>query len=118
MSSTPMTIEMLVGEQVNAVCFVMDYVELHFNGPIVRALNPPTLASGITASTYPDRGSRDALCALIGSRLRMVSVKPGAWIDLSFEDDKTLRIPLDEEASVGPEGAHFVPGDNYPIQVW
>jgi hypothetical protein len=30
--------EDLVGEQLNEICFVMDYVELQFNGPILRAL--------------------------------------------------------------------------------
>ena len=36
--TTVATVEDLVGEEINGVCFVMDYLELHFNGPILRAL--------------------------------------------------------------------------------
>lgn len=34
----------LVGEQLNMVCFVMDYVEVRFNGPTLRALTPPIVS--------------------------------------------------------------------------
>jgi hypothetical protein len=33
----------LVGEPLNAVSFVMDYVELGFNGSYLRCLEPPTV---------------------------------------------------------------------------
>jgi hypothetical protein len=36
----------LIGEQLNAVCFVLDYVELCFDGPIVRAFTGPIVRSG------------------------------------------------------------------------
>ncbi|MBA3338632.1 MAG: hypothetical protein H0T54_02590 [Geodermatophilaceae bacterium] len=32
---------LLVGREVSAVCFVRDYVELHLDGPILRAIRNP-----------------------------------------------------------------------------
>ena len=58
--------ESLVGEEFNAVAFVMDYVEFDFNGPILRALSPPRLEHEGGIFTFPEPGSRDALCSLIG----------------------------------------------------
>lgn len=39
-------IEGLIGEELNVVSFVMDYVEFHFNGPVLRALTKPTVEVG------------------------------------------------------------------------
>jgi hypothetical protein len=36
----------LVGEQLNTVAFVMDYVEFGFNGPVLRALTGPIVRTG------------------------------------------------------------------------
>ena len=39
MASSPFDI--LIGEQLSAVSFVQDYVEFHFDGPVLRALTNP-----------------------------------------------------------------------------
>ena len=39
-------LDRLVGEEVNAVSFVMDYVEFHFNGPVLRAIADPVVHRG------------------------------------------------------------------------
>ena len=39
------SVEELVGDPINAVCFVMDYLELHFNGPILRALEAAVMVT-------------------------------------------------------------------------
>jgi hypothetical protein len=64
----------LVGEQLNTVAFVMDYVEFSFNGPVLRALTGPIVQTGELRLRFPEPGSRDALCSLIGSEVVAVTI--------------------------------------------
>ena len=108
----------VIGRPVSAIAFVHDYVELHFDGPIVRALAAPCVRRGDVATNFPGCGSRDALCELIGRNVVNVIVREGEDIELRFDGDASVRIPLAEESRIGPEAAHFVPGENQPIEVW
>jgi len=49
----------LVGHELNIVAFVMDYVEFHFNGPILRALTNPIVEATAPGShsQSPVRGT-------------------------------------------------------------
>jgi hypothetical protein len=102
----------LVGEELNAVAFVMDYVEFHFNGPVLRALADPAIESNGVRQRFPEPGSRDALCALIGTEVERVDVREGDCIELWTNVGHTLTIPLDEGSRIGSEAAHFVPSDS------
>src|SRR4029077_15383684 len=64
----------LVGEQLKTVAFVMNLVGVKFNGPVVRALTNPIVESDGLRLRYPESGSRDALCSLIGSEVEAVTV--------------------------------------------
>ena len=107
--------EGLVGLELSAVAFVRDYVEFHFDGPILRALSSPLIRTEGHESQFPDPGSRDALCTLIGQSVASVQV---VWspdtvmgkerIELALEDAMVV-IPLDLDHRVGPESAHYVP---------
>jgi hypothetical protein len=50
----------LVGEQLNRVAFVMDYVEFGFNGSVLRALTDPIIEGEGGRLRFPEAGSRDA----------------------------------------------------------
>ena len=56
----------LIGLELSAVCYVRDYVELHFDGPILRCLADPIIAGSSGRFEHREVGSRDALCALVG----------------------------------------------------
>jgi hypothetical protein len=115
---TRVAVKSIVGEPLSAVAFVQDYVEFYFDGRILRALTNASLTSGGVTWTFPEQGSRDAFCRLIGHSVRRVDVEDGQKIEVVFTDGATLLIPLDASALSGPEGAHFVPGENQPIDVW
>jgi hypothetical protein len=112
--------EDLAGEELSAVSFVRDYVEFHFDGPVVRALSPPVVHDGDERPKFPAPGSRDALCELIGRRVARVEVDADRAIRLRFEGDAEVVIPIGrgDPERVGPESAHYVPGPNRPIHVW
>jgi hypothetical protein len=97
----------LIGQEINCIAFVMDYVEIHFNGPILRALTDPMITVAGARFAFPEPGSRDALCTLIGQQVESIRVDHDR-IDLTTRN-ATLLIPLDEQSRAGPEAAHFVP---------
>lgn len=99
----------LVGAELNTVAFVMDYVEFKFNGPTLRALTNPIIEKGELRLQFPEPGSRDALCALIGSEVVAVTIRDEDRIELVFGDERRLRVPLDRESRAGVEAAHYVP---------
>ena len=108
----------LVGEELSAVCFVRDYVELHFDGPLLRALTNIEVTRPDIRKTFPEPGSRDAICALIGMRITSLDMRASHGVCITFEDSSAILIPLATDAESGPEAAHFVPGENAPIQIW
>jgi hypothetical protein len=110
-------VESLVGEELNAVSFVMDYVEFHFNGPVLRALTNPTVRIDSHETRFPGPGSRDALCALIGRDVVALEHVSGERIELTFSGSARLRIPLDQASYIGPEAAHFVTAET-GVQVY
>jgi hypothetical protein len=99
----------LVGEQLTEVAFVMDYVELKFNGPVLRVFTKPTVEVDGVGLHFPETGSRDALCSLIGATVAAVSVHDGDHIEIKTSAGGRLMIPINDEARMGLEAAHFVP---------
>jgi hypothetical protein len=92
----------LVNEELNIVAFVMDYVEFHFNGPKFMVYSRPWVEVGGARHRFPEAGSRDALCLLIGKEVERVEIARGDRIELVMRGgDMRLVIPLD-----GPQLEH------------
>ena len=70
------------------------------------------------AHRFPQPGSRNALCTLIGQTLLAVENREYEYIRMGFSEGAELTVPLDEASRVFGEGAHFVPECNGPIQVY
>lgn len=98
----------IVGEQLSAVTFVMDYVQLAFNGPMINAYTWPTVYVGDRAFRLGDPTYRDELCARVGIDVVAVRV-PRDVIEIAFGDGSTIRIsPRAEDMREGvPEAAEF-----------
>lgn len=109
----------LIDEELASVCFVRDYVEFNFDGPILRAM-VPVRARGPNASfeiTQGELGWRDRLCTFIGMVVTDVIVEDERSITVSFASGGQIQLPLDV-AGPGGESAHFQPKRNDHIQVW
>lgn len=109
-----MKLEDLVGEEVSSVAFVRDYVEIHFDGPILRLLQTVTVRANDRSVVWPDAGSRDMLCELIGRTVRSIASSDTS-ISIAFPDG--FEVVTVQAADQG-EFAHFVPGIDKPIKVW
>lgn len=97
----------LIGAEISSVCFVRDYVELHFDGPILRSLASPVIVADAGRFEFPTAGSRDALCALIGLTVEGADDEPES-LSLRLSDGSRFVIPKWSD-DAGAEVAHFVP---------
>ena len=109
----------LIDEELASVCFVRDYVEFNFDGPILRSMIP-VRARGPNAAfevTQGEVGWRDKLCTFIGMPVTDVIVDEKRSITIAFAGGSQIQLPLDV---VGPggESAHFQPQRNDHLQVW
>jgi hypothetical protein len=100
-------LQFLVDEPLNAVSFVMDYVELHFNGSHLRCLVPPVVEQSGRIERFPEPGSRDALCARIGAEVRAIRAADGGELRVEFSDGALVTASLAHEGRVSPEALHF-----------
>lgn len=97
----------LAGLELGSICFVRDYVEFHFDGPILRSLAEPKLQAGDVRIAFPDRGSRDALCELIGQVVDDANDLPDR-LSLRFRNGAVIDIPKANKGA-GAEVANFIP---------
>jgi hypothetical protein len=111
-------IESIAGEKMSAVAFVMDYIEFHFDGKILRSLNNPIVHIEGQNYRFPEAGSRDLLCSLIGKSVMDVVARDGISIMVNFVGGSAIEIPLSMDVAAGPEAAHFVHKINGPSEVW
>lgn len=108
----------LENEPVSGVAFVQDYIELHFDGKILRALAPPILQDKQGVVRFPEPTSRDRLCELVNKKVNKFEIEEGQAITLNFAQGLRFTIPLGGTNGWPGESAHYVPGYDKPILVW
>jgi hypothetical protein len=101
---------LLIGREVSAVCFVRDYVELHFDGPVLRALTDPSGLYGCTQWRFPDGHALTRMRSYIGKVVDDFVIVPHEYAQLAFGEHSFL-IPLDDASRRGPEALHIVGDD-------
>jgi hypothetical protein len=97
----------IIGEQLSSVEFVQDYVQLHFDGPILTTFVWPVVSTHGKTTRVGEPGYKDALCARIGRNVHTADVIEGAEVLVEFEDGARISISLRPENSVGPEAGHL-----------
>jgi hypothetical protein len=112
------SVEGLVGGQLSAVAFVQDYVELHFDGPVIRALTNPVIHLNGAQLRFPAAGSRDALCQFIGRLVAKVELAESVSLTCHFQGGGSIIVPLDPDSYRGAEAMHFQESPTGTLQVW
>jgi|GEM_PF-871079 len=100
-------LEMIVGETLSSVEFVMDYLQFRFGGPTLTAYNFPAFRDGASVLHETDSGYRDALCGLIGRSVERVCIRESKSLEIMFEGAATIEISLRPEDHKFPEVAEF-----------
>lgn len=99
------------GRALSSVEFVLDYVQLRFDGPTLTAYTWPCLSTAEKTVSWGEEGYRDTLCARIGVKVKDASVVEGTNLAIYFEDDSVLRISLRDEDYRSIEAVYFVNED-------
>lgn len=113
----PMTestvLDQLVGEQLSAVTFVQDYLQLWFDGPGLNITNPLTVSSEDGQIASWEEGFRDLLCGQIAKIVSSVVWTEGEAIEIVFTDKSSLSVSLRPDDYRGPEAiyGHGFKGD-------
>ena len=105
----------VIGDELSAVCFVRDYIELHFDGPVLRLLGDVAVKNGTEIKSSSDEGFRDWLCRNIGRRVASVSPLTGNEIELKFHGNDVVRV---EGRNLGIEFAEFINFPERRTQIW
>lgn len=106
----------LLNGELSAVCFVRDYVELHFDGPIVRLMGQIALeANGARLKFGADENFHSVLCSVISSEL--VDIHDSKETGLRFEFTGGVAVGVKSDKA-GAEYAHFISYPENRMFVW
>jgi hypothetical protein len=93
----------LVGEQMGAVTFVQDYLQLHFDGPCINVYMPMQIEAGGSVVDRKEEAFRNALCGQIAKRVSAVSFESEEALRISFEDGSRISISLRRADYTSPD---------------
>lgn len=105
----------IIGDELSAVCFVRDYIELHFDGPVLRLLGEVTIESGHKSTASTDGQFRNWLCRNIGRRVEGIGSLSGNEIELKFQGNDVVRVT---GTKAGFEFAEFISFPDRRTQIW
>lgn len=83
----------LVGRRLDSVRFLPQTVEFEFGGDVIGVSGDAAIVAGGTRIAYPEAGSRDALCRLIGARVERMRGTPSGDIELDLDSGWGLVLP-------------------------
>ncbi len=96
-------------EELTAVEFVEDFLQLRFGESLLRLFVWPDVADpdGISIG-FGQPGYRDALCSVIGETVTTAELEEGRSLTIEFENGTVLALSLREEDLDTPEAGSFM----------
>jgi len=95
--------DVIVGEKLSAITFVLDYWQLQFDGPVINALTRMEVdANGMALRDGHDQ-FRNLICEQIGKVVTGVALLQREVFTIAFEDQSLIKISLRWEDYRGPE---------------
>lgn len=102
-----MDISAIEGEELEAVEFVQDYLQLRFEGPLLTFYEWPSVLLEEFSLSFGEPGYRDALCALIGEEVEQALLEEGSSITLKLANGAVVALSLREEDMSGPDAGAY-----------
>jgi hypothetical protein len=102
-----MDISAVIGEELVAVEFVQDYLQLRFEGPLFTFYAWPHVLLSDFSVAYGEPEYRNALCAQIGQTVAEASLEEGERLTIELESGTVLAVSLREEDIDGPESGSY-----------
>ena len=107
-----MDVSAIIGEELVAVEFVQDYLQLRFTAPLFTLYDWPHVLLPEFSVAYGEPEYRNALCAQIGEKVVQASLEEGDALTIEFESGTVFGLSLREEDVDGPEsGSYTETGD-------
>ncbi len=95
----------LVGARLTSVQFVLDYLILGFDEKgALTTLVWPEIVQGANVARFGSPGYRDRLCGLIMNVVQSATIQADDTIDIRFDHDAGLQIPLKTYTGKGERG--------------
>ncbi len=82
----------LTGRRVSSVRFSIRSMEIDFGGVVLEVSGNPIVTAGSKRFRYPESGSRDALCSLVGTRVERMRFTQGDRTEIRFDTGWELAI--------------------------
>ena len=105
----------LVGEQLSAVCFVQDYLQLEFDGYKLTTYTTPLVETRPNEwRTYKHEQYKNELCRFIACRVEQVHSEPGRIL-LAFQGrSERISLPLHQ----GRDNIYYTDFEERWFVVW
>ena len=102
-----MDISAIVGEELTAVEFVQDYLQLRFDGPLLTLYGWPHVLLSEYSVAFGEPEYRNALCGQIGETVEEAELDEGNALTVKLENGTVLALSLREEDLDGPEAGSY-----------
>ena len=102
-----MDVSAVIGEELKAVEFVEDFLQLRFEVSLFRLYAWPHVLLADFSVAYGEPEYRNALCAQIGDKVVQASLEEGDALTLEFENGTVFGLSLREEDVDGPESGSY-----------
>ena len=100
-------VQQLVGNQLSAVTFVQDYLQLQFDGPTLNAMTVVTVITPKGLAKTGDDQFRNLLCSCIAKQVSRVELMNHEALVLHFADGSLVTVSLRDEDYRGAEAITF-----------
>jgi hypothetical protein len=102
-----MDLSAIVGQELTAVEFVQDYLQLRFDGPLLTLFVWPDVFREEGSYAYGEPEFRNVLCAQLGGNVTAATLEENEAIEVEFENGVILRASLREEDIDVPQAGQF-----------
>jgi hypothetical protein len=110
-------ISTIIGEELVAVEFVQEHLQLRFAAPLFTLFAWPHVLLPDFSVAYGEPEYRNALCAQLGEKVVTASLEEGDALTIEFENGTVFGLSLREEDLDGPEsGSYSETGDVSDVQ--
>jgi hypothetical protein len=102
-----MDVSAVIGDELRAVEFVEDFLQLRFDGPLLTLYAWPHVLLADFSVAYGEPEYRNALCAQIGEKVVQASLEEGDALTIEFESGTVFGLSLREEDLDGPDSGSY-----------
>ena len=111
-----MDISAIEGEELKAVEFVEDFLQLRFGDPLLTLYAWPHVLLPDFSVAFGEPEYRNALCAQIGEQVEKAALEEAGALTIEFANGVVFGLSLREEDLDGPEsGSYSETGDEADV---